>query len=544
MEVRGPVTTRWADEVERLLTRIAGLERDRSNLKNAEERRTLLEFVVGQIQEPVLITTCDTDPPGPTIVYINSAFTQMTGYGPDEVLGKSPSIFQDPGTDPALVARIRRSLSDRCACMEEIADPRRNGREFCLELHILPFRSEEGDVSHFVGILRDITDRKRLERQLRQSQKMEAAGQLACGVAHDFNNILVSIIGNAELALAELAADSPARGSVEQILTAGQRAGELSAQMLAYFEGGRLAFQLVNLSRLAKEMAPLLETSNSRRTLYRYRLATQVPVIQGDPAQIRQMIMNLISNASQAIGEQSGTITVTTGAMEYDRAGLRQTYLGENRRQGTYAYIEISDTGCGMDPDANRRIFEPGFIGKFGGRGLGLATVVNIVKGHRGAIQVTSQPERGTTFRILFPATRLPAETRHRDKTCAAPLSGRPTVLVVDDEDAVRMVARRILEHHGFTVVSAADGGEAVALLRQHSNVAAVLLDLSMPSMSGEDVLRELRRVRSDLPVILCSGYSQEQVAERFAGHDVAGFVQKPFRGLALVEKVRAALQT
>jgi CheY-like chemotaxis protein len=291
-------------------------------------------------------------------------------------------------------------------------------------------------------------------------------------------------------------------------------------------------------------MAHLLEVSVSKRAVLKYRFAPDLPAIEGDATQLRQVIMNLITNASDAIGDRSGVISIATGLMYADAAYLRTAYMDDGLPEGDYVYLEVADTGIGMDPETAARIFDPFFTTKFTGRGLGLAAVLGIVRGHRGAIKLYTEPGRGTTFKILFPAAGSEPAGAPVGIAEASPPSAAPAViLVVDDDETVRSVTRRMLEQAGHTVLVAADGHQALDVYRQRPGIDLVLLDMTMPRMDGEETFRELRRVDPGVRVILTSGYNEQDATERFAGKGLAGFIQKPYRPQDLLEKVRAALQ-
>ncbi len=410
---------------------------------------------------------------------------------------------------------------------------------------------EAGAVFRLTGMVKDVTRRKLAEEEHRalteriaQTQRIESLGVLAGGVAHDFNNLLVGILGNADLALLDLPAESPARSRLEGIELAARRAADLARQMLAYSGRGRFVVDRLDLRKLLEEIAHLMEVSISKKAVLKYSFADDVPAIEGDATQIRQVMMNLITNASEAIGEHSGIISVSTGAMYCDRAYLAETYLDDDLPPGVYAFIEVSDTGAGMDDETAHRIFEPFFTTKFTGRGLGLAAALGIVKGHSGALKVYSEPGKGTTFKILFPAV---------EGTTAGDLlpSGDPdaarsggTVLLVDDEETVRLVGSAMLRRGGFDVITAQDGRAALAMFAQrHGEVDCVILDLAMPNMDGEETYRELRAVDPDVRVLLSSGYNEQDAINRFAGKRLAGFIQKPYRAEELIQAVRAVIE-
>ncbi len=388
-------------------------------------------------------------------------------------------------------------------------------------------------------------EKRRLEAKVQQAQKLESLGVLAGGIAHDFNNLLMGVLGNADLALMQLPPESPGREYVKRIETAAVRAAELTNQMLAYSGKGRFVSEPIDLNRLVGEMGHLLGTVISKKTTLRFDPHADLPAIEGDPSQLRQVAMNLITNASEALEGRTGTVAVTTGVMDADREYLRGCALGEELPEGRYVYLEVSDTGTGMDASTLQRIFDPFFTTKVAGRGLGLAAVLGIVRGHRGTLRVASRPGQGTSFRVLFPWKRGRAAGDTRPDLAAPEIAGKGTVLLADDDPAVRDVARSILEGSGFRVITASDGEEAVEAFRQRSaEVSLVLLDMTMPRMGGEEAFRELRRLRSDVAVILSSGYDERDATSRFAGTGPAGFLKKPYRASELLDRVRDVLSS
>lgn len=414
-----------------------------------------------------------------------------------------------------------------------------------------PFDDLTGEFAGYVGSCYDITDRKRaeeerrnLEGKIKQTQKLESLGVLAGGIAHDFNNLLTGILGHADLALMELLPDSPAYDSIGHIETAARRAAELTKQLLAYSGKGRFVVSPVNLSTLVEEMGHLLEVSISKKCLIKYQFAVDLPAVDADATQLRQVAMNLIINASEAIGGQSGAITVRTGTVACDRAYLAKTYLDENLPEGTYVFLEVADTGCGMSEATRARIFDPFFTTKFTGRGLGLAAVLGIVRGHRGAIQVDSEPGRGTTFRVLLPASAHRAAAPDTVRIKAPSWRGSGTVLVVDDEDTVCRLATKMLEKAGFTVLTAADGQEGVEVFAEHADeIRAVLLDVTMPRMDGREAFHKLQALRPGIPVILSSGFNEQDATHHLEGSGLVGFVQKPYVMDELLQVLRRALE-
>jgi PAS domain S-box-containing protein len=360
------------------------------------------------------------------------------------------------------------------------------------------------------------------EAHARHVQKLESIGVLAGGIAHDFNNLLHVVLANADLARLQLPGDSAAREHLDEVIRATQRAAELTQQLLAYSGRGAVELRRLDLSLEVREMATLLRTAISKQAILEWDLASELPPITADPTQVRQVVMNLLTNASDALGDGGGTIALRTGTVDDDEAGAEPA---------PRVFLEVTDTGCGMDSRTLQRIFDPFFSTKFTGRGLGLAAVMGIVESHRGRIRIRTAPNEGTTFRILFPAAAgapdaLPA------RASGAQWRGRGTVLVVEDEEGVREVVGRMIERLGFEVITAEDGVAAVDVVDRHrGSLAAVLLDLSMPRMGGQETLRHLRERRPDLPVIVMSGYTEQEAATTLldgtSGAD--GFLQKPF---------------
>jgi CheY-like chemotaxis protein len=365
------------------------------------------------------------------------------------------------------------------------------------------------------------------------------------------------ILGNADLALEELSPHAPARESIREIEKASKRAAELAKQMLAYSGKGRFVIEPIHLNEFVEEMSHLFEVSISKKAVLKFNFADSLPSFDGDATQIRQIIMNLLTNASEAIGDENGVIALSTGAMDCDRAyldGVNETLragLDDPLPEGLYTYVEVADTGCGMDKETIEKIFDPFFTTKFTGRGLGMAAVLGIVRGHKGAIKIYSEVGKGTTFKVLFPADVAPEEDQGLPQTQRGANEDAPvprlsgTVLIADDEETVCAVAKQMLEHMGLSVLTASGGREAVELLREHADeIDCVLLDLTMPHMDGEQAFRELRRIRPDIKVILCSGYSEQDATQRFAGKSLAGFLQKPYTIAALRGKFEEVLST
>ena len=431
---------------------------------------------------------------------------------------------------------------------EEIVFP--DGSRRTLLGNVVPLFGPGGRPDGAVAAFMDITDLKRaaeekqnLERQILQAQKLESLGVLAGGIAHDFNNLLTMVLGNANLARGSLQAGSPAAAHLAEIEKASRRAAELCRQMLAYSGKGRFVIERLHLSEVVEDMAHMLEISVSKKAVLKYEFARDLPAVEADPTQLRQVIMNLIINASEAIGDRSGYIRVSTGQADLRREDLAGTLPGEEAREGTYVYLEVEDTGCGMNAETLGRIFEPFYSTKYRGRGLGLSAVLGIVRAHSGVMRVRSEEGRGTTFRILFPAVEGSAPAVPESAAGGEAWRGHGCALLADDEEGIRLVGRRILEQLGFKVITASNGREAVDRFRQHAReLNCVLLDLTMPELDGMEVLGRIRAIRPDVPVLLTSGYDEKDVQRRHGPAPFSGFIQKPFEMNVLRSKIRDAI--
>ncbi|MDX8401017.1 MAG: response regulator, partial [Mariprofundaceae bacterium] len=331
---------------------------------------------------------------------------------------------------------------------------------------------------------------------------------------------------------------------LDAIEKTGQRAAELCRQMLAYAGKGQYLLRKLDLSELVGEMTRLLEVSLHKGVVIRYHLAENLPPVEADVAQMQQVIMNLVTNANEAIGERSGAITVSTGLIAADAAYLRSLADDANGLEpGRYVWLEVSDTGCGMDEETKARLFEPFFTTKFTGRGLGMSAIHGIVRAHGGAIKVYSEPGRGTTIKLLLPVVEGRAEPLGNDRDMVPSRRRKARILVVDDEETVREVAAMLLEEAGFEVTTAVDGLEAVEIFRDSPEAwDCVLMDMTMPRMNGAEAFTEMRRLRPDVQVVLCSGYDERSATAHFAGKGLAGFVQKPFRPETLLSKISEIL--
>ncbi len=488
---------------------------------------------------------------GARSTYVNPALEEITGFSADFLTAGDnfALIFTPEGAEELVERGKRRILGEPEPDSYSLEIVHADGTLRMLEARAVSILIG-GQPATLVFVL-DVTarrrsdeDRRALEQKVQQAQKFESLGILAGGIAHDFNNLLVSILGNSDIALSMIPADSNVNEVVTEIQVAAWRAAELTRQMLAYSGRGRFVIETLDLSVLTFDMAQLLEASVSGRAEVRFELAYGLPQVSADAAQLRQVIASLVTNAAEAMPGTSGDILISTGLIHVDRHYLRATEFQQELEEGTYVYIEVKDTGSGMDAATRDRVFDPFFTTKFTGRGLGLAAVLGIVRGHKGAIKVDSEPGVGTTFKVLFPAHFVSRSTAADSppNDSVQDLEGA-TILVIDDDASVRMVASRMLTMAGFRVIEC-DGG-ACGLLeyqRRGSEISLVLLDLTMPEMNGEVVFEELRRIDPGVRVLLTSGYAQADATTHFAGKELAGFVQKPFGRKDLLSAVQRVL--
>jgi PAS domain S-box-containing protein len=479
------------------------------------------------------------------IILVNAKTERMFGYTREEILGQQLEILlPEKFRESHVHHRGAYALQPRERSMGlglNLAARRKDGSEFPVEISLSFVQSEDGILA--ISFITDITERKRFDEQLWQTQKLESLGILAGGVAHDFNNLLTGIMSGASFALDTLPEDHPARSVLETVTRASERAASLTRQLLAYSGKGKFIVEPVDLSSLVREIVGLIQTSIPKTVQLRLDLVRYLPLIEVDSIQIQQLVMNLVINGAEAIGENVGTVAVKTGLEDVGSADAHVLVRGMEIRAGKYVFLEVADTGCGMDATTKLRIFDPFFTTKATGRGLGLAAVLGIVRGHHGAVRVNSAPHQGTTFRILLPVTQ--ASDAETDNDVVQRLS-KGTILVVDDEDVVRVVAKATLERAGYAVVLAEDGREAVELFaRIGHQIALVLLDMHMPEIAGMDVLQNLEAIRPDVRVLVSSGYSEVEVLRSFSGKGpVGGFIQKPYKSSRLLEAVEAVLET
>lgn len=531
------------------LAEAAGLVMNRARARSAlEAQETRFRLLFEQSPDPILLLS------GGAIVDANAAACGLFGLERDEMAGclmcalcpecqadGSPSSEGCQAYMEAALSGVHQRFEWTFLCA--------NGRVALCQVDLT--RLDHGNQPILHAIVRDLTaqklaeaERAALERQLFQAQKMESLGVLAGGIAHDFNNLLMGVLGHAGLALEQLSPLHPAKRNLEAIQKAGQRAADLTRQMLAYSGRGQFVVRPLDLTAQVEEMLHLLEVSIPKTVLLNLDLHKGLPAVSADATQIQQVIMNLVINAAEAIGEASGAITLSTGAQRLDAEAMERMLVGGEAAPGLFVFLQVEDTGCGMDADTVSRIFEPFFTTKFTGRGLGLSAIMGIVRGHQGVLRVDSEVGRGTAFRVFFPAQSLAAETDSVPGLDVPAPTGQAMILVVDDDETVRVVARQALEWKGFQVLEAADGRRAVDLVHEHgSAIGLVLLDMTMPHLGGEGAFQEMRWLQPELKVILSSGYNEAEALSRFQGKGLRGFIQKPYGPRDLIAKVQKALE-
>ncbi len=412
--------------------------------------------------------------------------------------------------------------------------------------------NEKGEPIRVSGSITDITELKeseekrlKLEQKMQQAQKLESLGILAGGIAHDFNNLLMGVLGNTDIMLYQLPKDSPLRNKLSDIKKAAKRACELTNQILAYSGRGRFIIESININDLVQEMSSLLTASISKKINLLYFFHKDLPLTKGDATQFRQVIMNIIINASESIGKNNGQIKITTDVIEADDKLIEKMTVNNGIKPGKYISLEISDTGCGMDESRIKQIFDPFFTTKFTGRGLGLAAVLGIIKGHNGALTLTSKEGYGTDFKIYLPISETAEATLPRSETHNLVENEKHLkILIIDDEDYIRTLTTRMLEIAGHESFTAKDGKKGIKIFKKENSVlSCVILDLTMPEMDGKEVLEELKLINPDVPVIISSGYSPEEVTLKFKKEEISGFLQKPYQLSELLDEIEQAIR-
>ncbi len=509
---------------------VSPLKRLADELKRRnEEQQLLLDNTDHQVWYLVAPDECGA---------VNAARAAFLGRDKSELVGKPEGAFQ-PEEEARRIDEVNRRIfetGERTVYDEWLTDHAGNRR--LLHITKTPRLNEKGEVEFVVCSAVDITERHLIEERIREKQKMESLGRVAAGVAHDFNNTLMAIAGNIELAMMKLGPDSPSAANLRNAYAAALNASDLTKQLLAYTGKDKQAIVPLDLNGICRSVVELLKNTLARSAEVRMELSDERPVTEGNGEQIRQALTNLLLNAAEAMGEKKGTIVVRTSLTRMDEEALSACAFRGNALPGEYCALEVEDDGIGMDEETVARIFEPFFSRKFVGRGLGLSAVLGIVRAHRGAIRVESKPGEGTLMRILLPRSHAapPPDTSVRVARARRKYAG--SVLLVDDEEPVREVTAEMLREYGFEVITASEGKEALEVFRKRGGVDFVVLDLTMPGMRGDEVLQEIRKMNTSVKVLLASGYTERAIPPKALSDPNTRFIQKPFSGEELVSRL------
>ena len=537
----GRQTAQLVAELATLRDQLAAVSAEREALRRSEERyRILFESMHDFVAE--------LDGEG-RVLFVGPACEAILGWAPEAMIGTTPfSLLHPDDVERLAESFLNRVETRRPAGAGSLFRVRhRDGSWRWLQGGGMSYQAADGQ-RRVVCVCRDVTreilaveERQRLDEWMRQTRKFESLGVLAGGIAHDFNNLLTPILGEASLALLDLPENAALRTRLERIRNAAQRAAALTGEMLHYAGLGTLELRSVELSELADGMHHLLESTGAGRARLVLELERGLPAVAGDPARLAQVLRNLVANASEASPE-GGTVVLRTGACELDRAALSRCFLGQALAEGSYVRIEVEDAGPGMDRETRERLFDPFFSTKFTGRGLGLAAVLGIVRGHGGAIEVQSAPGRGSRVSVLLPAHPRSSEPARRGEGAPAWSAGGAKVLVVDDDEAARELAAEALRRAGFVPICVAERDDALSWLREEAaGVRAVVLDWTPTAGAGE-VLAALRGARPDVPVVIVSGHRSEVAASALGRRGGDAFLHKPYLPAELARRVREAL--
>ena len=485
-------------------------------------------------------------------IFISDAICEFTGFNAKVMISEAMSIAAiiHPGDLPYVQEMVDAAVSRREPYLLNYRMQRKDGSYIWVEERGQGVWDETGELRFLQGVIFDISERRRIEdekrrldEQLARAHKLESLGVLAGGIAHDFNNLLVAILGHADMLSEDAKPGTTTYESVNAIIQASQRAANLTRQMLAYSGKGHFMVEPVDLSAFVRGLAPYFEGMFPKQYRFKYILPEGLPAVCADAQQIKQLITNLVTNAIESYGEAAGEITLQTGVRPCDGALMDTVLHTELQGTGDYVFVEVADRGCGMTEDTRHRLCDPFFSTKFTGRGLGMAAVLGIVRGHKGLLSVKSAPLEGTAIQVLFPPY-VRSHTQPVMQSSPEPGASNGLILLVDDETIVRNVAKKMLERAGFKVLLAQSGWEAVQLVeKQADEIACIILDLTMPTMDGTKTLAAIRQKNTRIPVVLSSGYGEEEAKSRLHDHDVVAFLQKPYKANALVDTLHRVIQ-
>lgn len=530
----------WRSVVDTTRRVIYASARDTTEKRQAEAELRLRDRAIQAVVQGILIT--DPNQPDNPIVYASPGFERLTGYAAAEVAGRNCRFLQGKDTDSEQVAKLRIAVRDETDCTVELLNYRSDGTSFWNEVSVSPVRDGNG-VTHFVGVLTDVTARKRLEEQFRQAQKMQAIGKLAAGIAHDFNNLLTIINGYSEMLIQSLPPNDPSRELLTEIHHAGERSAGLTRQLLVFSRQQVLAPRILELNAVVLDSERLLRRMIGEDVRLTTALDPELGAIRADPGQVEQVLLNLAVNARDAM-PTGGQLTIETRNVELGEDDIRSN---ADARPGPHILLAVSDTGCGMTSDVKARIFEPFFTTKSQGKGtgLGLATVYGIVQQSGGIVDVYSEVGTGTTFKVYLPWVQMGAESAGVRPRPLAPPRGTETILLVEDEDAVRTLTRHVLAGCGYKVLEASDGEAAVRIARSHhaGTIHLLITDVVMPGLGGRAVAESVEQQHPKVQILFVSGYTDDAVVRHGVLSESANFLQKPFSPIALAVKVREVLE-
>ena len=515
---------------------------DVTEKKKSEKQLKLFAHAIKSINESIVITNENSE-----ITFVNQAFQDCYGYDEDEVIGQSVDMLRPPDFSEEKDKEISRETHQEEGWRGEVKNVRKDGTEFPIHLSTSEITDNQGNYLASIGISRDITEKRKMQKQINQTQRLESIGKLSGGVAHDFNNILSVITGYSDILLSEIDEEDEKYGFINEIAKAGERASRLTRQLLAFSRKQEIQLSVVAINNIIDNLKKMLRRLISEDIDIEFDLGEDIDPIKADPGQIEQILMNLIVNARDAIEMQeedrNKKITVKT----------RQVYLDEDfvsnhveSEKGPHVLISVSDTGVGMAEETMEKIFDPFFTTKGEGRGtgLGLSTVYGIVKQNNGSVYPYSEPGQGTKFNIYWPSLEVEEEfIREKEKLDDEGFQGRETILLVEDEDQVLELVKNILESYGYTIITASNGKEALEIGKENlSELDLLFTDIVMPKMNGIKLIKNMKKISSDLKVLFSSGYSGFDIDDFEEIKSEYEFIEKPFRKKTLAKKVREVL--
>jgi PAS domain S-box-containing protein len=494
--------------------------------------------------------------------YISPSVENVTGYTPEEIMALTIDEYLTPESFQRAVNTLGEAMErvmaeeidpENVSITVELEEYHKNGTIIPVEVTAGFLLNEHGKPNAALGISRDLSDRKKAEREraqiesrLQQAKKMESLGTMAGSIAHNFNNLLMVVLGNLELAQEDRPDPSTAARNIQRAVNAAQRAADLSGMMLTYVGQLKKESVPVDLSHAVAAVLKNMDESKMANVDLDLDLADPMPLVAADADQMRQMLSGFITNAIESLEKEKGRVRISTGSMHCDKRYLATTYLQEDMAEGMYAYVEVADTGCGMDEKTLGNVFDPFFSTKFTGRGLGMAAVMGIIRSHNGAVKVSSVKNEGSVFTALFPIQKISLRPSSVDNAGTQSAAGRGTVLLVDDDEMVMDIGNQFLKRMGYMVRTAASGQEALDIVKQTTDrIDCLLLDFTMPGMDGLETMQQVKKIRPDVRIIITSGYTRQQIEGRFA---IVGppddFIQKPFEMKTLQAKLRQVIST